>query len=148
MQEQTTRRPAHRFAGPNGLDLDARFPGKYLSLTSFKRDGSAVATPVWFVIEHGCLLINTDPQSLKAKRIRRNPAVMVAPCTASGRLRGDPVPARAELLPHSELERVEQLMARKYRIDRVLILPIYRAVQRLRGARAGAAEVTIAITPT
>jgi hypothetical protein len=56
--------------------------------------------------------------------------------------------ARAEFLPDSELERVDQLMARKYRIDRVLILPIYRAVQRLRGARAGTAEVAITITPT
>jgi PPOX class probable F420-dependent enzyme len=148
MQEQTTGHPAERFVGPAGSDLDALFPGKYLSLTSFKRDGSAVATPVWFVIEHGRLLVNTDPQSFKAKRIRRNPAVTIAQCTASGRLRGDPVPARAEFLPDSELERVKQLMARKYRIDRVLILPVYRAVQRLRGARAGTAEVAIAITPT
>jgi PPOX class probable F420-dependent enzyme len=148
MQEQTTGRPAERFVGPAGSSLDARFPGRYVSLTSFKRDGSAVATPVWFVIEDGRLLVNTDPQSFKAKRIRRNPAVMIAPCTASGRLRGDPVPARAEFLPNSELECVKQLMARKYRIDRVLILPIYRAVQRLRGARAGTTEVAIAITPT
>jgi uncharacterized protein len=148
MPEQTTGRAAKRFVGPAGLDLDALFPGKYLSLTSFKHDGSAVATPVWFVIEHGRLLVNTDPQSFKAKRIRRNPAVTIAPCTASGRLRGDPMPARAELVPNSELERVKQLLARKYRIDRVLILPIYRAVQRLRGARAGTAEVAIAITPT
>jgi PPOX class probable F420-dependent enzyme len=148
VQEQTTGRPAERFVGPAGSSLDALFPGKYVSLTSVKRDGSAVATPVWFVIEDGRLLVNTDPQSFKAKRIRRNPAVTIAPCTASGRLRGDPVPGRAEFLPDSELERVKQLLARKYRIDRVLVLPIYRVVQRLRGARAGTAEVAIAITPT
>ena len=148
MQEQTTGRPDERSAGPAGLDLDVRFPGKYLSLTSFKRDGSAVATPVWFVIEHGRLLVKTDLQSFKAKRIRRNPVVTIAPCTANGRLRGDPMTARAELLPDSELERVEELMARKYRIDRALILPIYRVVQRLRGAHGGTAEVAIAITPT
>ena len=35
--------------------LEARFPGKYLSVTSFKRDGTPVATPVWFVVETvGC----------------------------------------------------------------------------------------------
>ena len=148
IEQQTTGRPAERPACASGVDLNARFPGKYVSLTSFKRDGSAVSAPVWFVIEDGRLLVNTDPQSFKAKRIRRNAAVTIAPSTAGGRPRGDPMPARAELLPENDLERVKHLMARKYRIDRVLILPIYRAVQRLRGARAGTGEVAIAITPS
>jgi len=136
-----------RADGLGRLVLEARFPGRYLSLTSFKRDGTAVATPVWFVIENGRLLIHTDPQSSKAKRIRRNPSVMVAPCSASGRLRGDPLPATAEFLPAGEWERVGPLLARKYRVDRVLLLPIYRLVQRLRGARTGGANVALAITP-
>jgi len=148
MQPQTIERANARPARPPGAGLEARFPGKYVSLTSFRRDGTGVATPVWFVIENGRLLVQTDPQSFKAKRIRRNPAVMIAPCTASGRLRSEPVPARAELLPQSEVDHVGRLMARKYRIDRVLILPLYRAVQRLRGAPVGAAGVALAITPT
>jgi uncharacterized protein len=148
MEQQAIERVAERAIGPTGVDLDARFPGKYLSLTSFKRDGSAVATALWFVVDDGRVFVNTDAQSFKAKRIRRNPAVTIAPCTASGRLRGESIPAQAELLPASELERVEQLIGRKYRIDRILVLPIYRAVQRLRGVRAGNAEVAIAITPT
>jgi uncharacterized protein len=143
-----TDRPAARPAGAAAAELDARLSGKYLSLTSFKRDGTGVATPVWFVVDNGRVLVKTGPQSFKAKRIRRNPAVMIAPCTASGRLRGEPVPARADVLPDSEVEHAERLMARKYRIDRVLVLPIYRAVQRLRGAPVGRAEVVLAITPT
>lgn len=127
--------------------LQARFPGKYLSVTSFKHDGTGVATPVWFVIDDGRLLVKTDRESLKVRRIRRNPGVMVAPCSASGRVHGEPVPAQAELLPDSEIDRVDRLMARKYRIDRILILPVYRLVQRLRGAHGGAGEVVIAITP-
>jgi uncharacterized protein len=148
MQPQTIGPPAERPSGPARLELDARFPGKYLSLTSLKRDGTGVATPVWFVIENGRLLVKTDEQSFKAKRIRRNPAVMIAPCSASGRLHGEPVPAQAELLPESDMAHVDRLMADKYRIDRVLILPLYRAVQWLRGAHAGTAEVVLAITPT
>ena len=148
MQPQTIERADDRPVRPEGAGLEARFPGKYLSLISFRRDGTGVATPVWFVIENARLLIQTDPQSFKAKRIRRNPAVMIAPCTASGRLRSEPVPARAELLPESELDHVGRLMARKYRVDRVLILPLYRAIQRLRGASAGAAGVALAITPS
>jgi uncharacterized protein len=147
MDAQTTDRMSAAPVGATESGLDARFPGKYLSLTSFKRDGSGVATPVWFVIDDGRLLVKTDAESFKVKRIRGDPAVTIAPCTASGRLRSDPIPARAEVLPDSELEHIDQLMARKYRVDRVLILPIYRTLQRMRGAAGGTGEV-IAITPT
>ena len=53
-----------------------RFHGKYLSLTSFKRDGTGVATPVWFVADGERLLITTDAQSFKVRRIRRNPLIL------------------------------------------------------------------------
>jgi uncharacterized protein len=148
MQSQTTGHPTDRPATPDGPSLESRFPGKYLSLTSYKRDGSGIATPLWFVTENGRLLITTDGQSFKAKRIRRNPAVTIAPCTASGRLRGEPTPAEAEFLPRSEMDHVEALMGRKYRVDRIVILPLYRLVQRLRGTSSGrSSSVALAITP-
>ena len=126
--------------------LHVAFPGKYLSLTSFRRDGTGVVTLLWFVADGDRLLIMTDPHSFKAKRIRRNPHVTIAPCSARGRLLGEPVRARAEVLPDGELPRVEQLMWRKYRFDRVAILPIYRLVRRLRGTPVGTDECAIAIT--
>jgi len=107
--------------------------GKYLSLTSYRRDGSAVATPVWFVADAGRLLVVTGAESGKVKRIRRDPRVTVAPCTGRGSLRGAPTPARADFLPESEHDRVDRLMAEKYRVDRVLVLPIYRLAMRLKG---------------
>jgi uncharacterized protein len=145
MQPQTIARPLARTV-PADTRLDERFRGKYLSITSFKRDGTGVATPVWFVVDGERLLVVTDPNSFKAKRIRRNPRVMVAPCSATGRLRGEPVPAQAEFLPEDEMDRVERLIARKYRVDRVLILPIYRLIQRLRGSAVGTEGVALAIT--
>ena len=148
MQSQTIGSSIGRPAVDPEPGLDAWFPGKYLSLTSFKRDGTGVATPVWFVIDDGRLLVKTGRESFKVKRIRRNPAVLIAPCSASGRLRSEPVPAQAQILPPGEPDHAGRLMARKYRVDRVLILPIYRALQRLRGARAETAEVVLAITPT
>jgi PPOX class probable F420-dependent enzyme len=124
------------------------FGGKYLSITSFKRDGSGVATPVWFVQEAGRLLVQTDATSGKVKRIRRNPQVLVAPCTASGRLLADPVPARAELLGDAEVGRVERLLAAKYRIDLLIIRPI-RAVQgALRRDHPRPKPIILAIIPT
>jgi hypothetical protein len=45
------------------------------------------------------------------------------------------------------MERVDRLIARKYRLDMLLIIPLYRLVQRLRGVRVGADEIALAITP-
>lgn len=108
-------------------------PGKYLSLTTYRRDGTPVSTPVWFVEEDGRLFVTTAADSYKAKRLRRNPAAMVAPCTARGVQKGDAIPVQVAFLPPDEHERVDRLMAEKYRLDRVLILPIYRLVTKLRG---------------
>ena len=126
-----------------------RFRGKYLSLTSFRRDGSGVATPMWFVGDNGHLVVETDADSFKVKRIRRDPHVRIAVCDARGRLRGEAVDAEARILPDSERERVERLLAQKYRIDRFTVLPLYRLVMRLRGrgSRTQESPVAIAISP-
>ena len=79
------------------------------------------------------LVVETDAASYKVERIRRDPHVRIAVCDARGRLRGEAVDAEATVLPDSERERVERLLARKYRIDRVIVLPLYRLVLRLRG---------------
>jgi PPOX class probable F420-dependent enzyme len=124
------------------------FPGKYLSLTSFRRDGTGVATPVWFVEDGGRLLVETDAASYKVRRIRRDPRVTITRCTATGRLRGIPVPAWAELLPDAEVARVERLMARKYRLDLLLIKPL-RAVQRaLHRKRSRGTPVVLELMPS
>ena len=124
-------------------------PGKYLSLTSYRRNGTPVSTPVWFVEADGRLFVVTAADSYKAKRLRRNPAAMVAACTARGVPKGDAIPVQVEFLPPEEHERVDRLMAEKYRVDRVVILPIYRLAMKLRGKpvdeRGGA---YLAITPT
>ena len=121
--------------------------GKYLSLTSYKRDGTAVATPLWFVQDGSRLFVSTGRDSAKVRRIGRNPVVTVAPCSASGRLRGDATEAHARIATDEEARHAEELMARKYRVDRVVILPVYRLVQRLRGTPVGGDGVVLAIDP-
>lgn len=123
------------------------FAGRYLSVTSYKRDGTAVATPVWFVQEGGRLLVETDAASYKVKRILRNPSVRVAICSMSGRLRGDPVSADAEVLPESEVSRVERLLARKYRIDTMIIKPVRFIQAALHIGRPRTNLVILAVTP-
>jgi len=129
-----------RTAGPN-------VRGKYVSLTTYRRDGTPVATPVWFVIDGDRLLVQTDAQAGKLKRIRRNPAVSVATCTATGRLRGSPVPARAEILPRAAWARAEELIADKYRAD-IRMVKAFWAIQKALGVgRTRTTPVYFAITP-
>jgi PPOX class probable F420-dependent enzyme len=124
------------------------FPGKYLSVTSFRPDDTPVATPVWFVQDGGRLLVETEADSYKVRRIRANPRVLVAPCGVSGRLKGEQVEARAEILGPQALGATREQMARKYRMDRIFILPIYRLVQRLRHKSTGEGDsVILQITP-
>ena len=124
------------------------FGGKYLSVTSFYPDGMPVATPVWFVQDGGRLLVETDADTYKVRRIRANPSVLVASCTATGRLSSRQVSARAEILGPEALEPTWKLMARKYRLDRIFILPIYRLVQRMRHKSTGEGEpLILQITP-
>jgi hypothetical protein len=143
MSTQTIERPVQRPAA----DLEALFPGRYLSVTSFKRDGTGVATPVWFVSDGSRLFALTDLHSAKVRRIRRNPRVLVASCRADGKLRSDPVPARVTVLTSTpELDRVQKLLIERYRISYRLVMLIYRLGRRLRGRRSLADGAALAIT--
>ncbi|MFN8544925.1 MAG: PPOX class F420-dependent oxidoreductase [Candidatus Binatia bacterium] len=60
----------------------------YVSLRSYKRDGSPVDTPVWAAPLEGTLVVFTLRDSFKVKRIRRNPRVQVARCGMFGAVSG------------------------------------------------------------
>jgi uncharacterized protein len=121
--------------------------GKYLSITSYRSDGTGVATPVWFVRDGGRLLVETGADSYKVKRIRCEPFVAIATCTAPGKLRGAKVAARAEILEWTP-ERYEPLFKQKYRIDLIFFRPI-RALQKVFHIGPARSEpVLLVITPT
>jgi uncharacterized protein len=93
------------------VDMQSLFPGRYLSVTTFKRDRTRVATPVWLVSDGKRLFALTDLHSAKIRRLRHDPHVEVAPCRPGGKLLRPPVPARAEVLTsEADLERVEELL--------------------------------------
>jgi PPOX class probable F420-dependent enzyme len=87
---------------------------EFMSLTTFRRNGQAVSTPVWFAEEDGRLVIVTSPTSGKVKRIRNNSMVTVAPCTFNGKVIGPAVQAQARILPPENCAQAEQLLTRKY----------------------------------
>lgn len=128
-------------------NLDELFPGRFLAVTSFKRDGTAVATPVWFGSDGTRLFAFTDLQSAKVRRIRRNPYVLVAPCHVNGKLRGEPMPARVEVLTDdAELEHVREVLTRCHPISYRLVMFFYRVGRLLRGDRSVADGAGLAIT--
>jgi PPOX class probable F420-dependent enzyme len=61
---------------------------EYISLRSYRRDGSAVDTPVWCAPLDGKLVIFSLGESYKVKRVRKNPKVQVARCDARGKVLG------------------------------------------------------------
>jgi PPOX class probable F420-dependent enzyme len=131
----------------DGAPVTWTFPGKYISITTYKRDGTAVATPVWFVQEGDRLLVQTGVASGKVKRIHHNPAVRVAQCTASGRLRGQQVSGVARVLPGPEADDAKRLITRKYRSDLVIIRPLWFVQSALHLGRPRTTPVILAITP-
>ena len=87
---------------------------KYISLTTFRKTGVGVATPVWFGEEDGKLYVMTRSDMGKTKRIRSNPQVRVAPCTMRGTVTGPELVATARILPPQEHSRARQIINRKY----------------------------------
>jgi uncharacterized protein len=87
---------------------------KYLSLESYRKNGSPVRTPVWFAEENGTLYVYTEEDSGKMKRIRRNPRVRIAPCDMRGNLKGDWVDADARICGPEEANRGNHQLDRKY----------------------------------
>src|SRR6476620_11254045 len=61
---------------------------QYVSLRSFRRDGSAADTPVWCAGVDGTLVAFTLRESHKVRRIARNPRVQVARCDVRGHIEG------------------------------------------------------------
>jgi PPOX class probable F420-dependent enzyme len=95
---------------------------KYLSLTTFRKTGVAVHTPIWFAEENDRLYFMTSSQSGKVKRIRNNPRVAIAPCTIRGKVTGPAFPATIRILPPQENERVGRLIKAKYWLARIPFL--------------------------
>lgn len=95
---------------------------KYISLATFRRDGTAVYTPVWFGEQGGKLYVMTRNDSGKYKRIRNNAQVKIAPCTMRGKITGPEFAATAGLLPQQDWARARKTINDKYWAARIPFL--------------------------
>ncbi|AIJ25171.1 PPOX class F420-dependent oxidoreductase [Amycolatopsis methanolica] len=88
---------------------------KYLLLTTFRKNGTPVPTPVWAAGHDGEIAVWSDRTAGKVKRIRNNPEVTLQGCDFRGReTHGPVVTGKARLLDEAATERVRSAIARKY----------------------------------
>ncbi|MFF5302590.1 PPOX class F420-dependent oxidoreductase [Streptomyces sp. NPDC013161] len=104
--------------------LDRIGRGSHVSLTTFRRNGQGVPTPVGSLVQDGTLYALTPPDSGKVKRIRNNPQVTIAPCNMKGTVPADApeVRATARLLDPAETARVQEMMRRRFFMYRLVHL--------------------------
>ena len=95
---------------------------KYISLTTFRKTGAGVATPVWFGEDGDKLYVMTRSDMGKTKRIRNNPQVKVAPSTIRGKVTGPELTATARILPPEEHQHARQAINRKYWMARIPLI--------------------------
>jgi hypothetical protein len=90
---------------------------KYILLTTFRRDSTPVATPVWVVpLDDGKLGFWTSSASGKAKRLAHTERVLVQPCDGRGRVKADAAPAEAlaRVVTGSEFDTIRNKVNAKY----------------------------------
>ena len=89
---------------------------RHMSLATFRRNGEAVPTPIWFVEVDGCLYVRTASHFKKLERIARNPRVTVAPCTDSGGVTGTECAGVARILARDDpaIEVAEAALEARY----------------------------------
>jgi PPOX class probable F420-dependent enzyme len=94
---------------------------RYVSLTTYRRDGTPVATPVWQAPHDGELFIVSAAGAGKVKRLRHNSTVQVAVCDLRGRVAaGAPTASgTARLLSETETVSAREFIARKYLLSRI-----------------------------
>ena len=95
---------------------------KYVSLKTFRKSGTEVATPVWFGEDRERLYVMTRSGMGKTKRIRNNSRASVAPCTIRGKVTGAEFAATARILPTEDHARARQAINRKYWAARIPFL--------------------------
>jgi PPOX class probable F420-dependent enzyme len=88
---------------------------RYISLTTFRRTGEGVVTPMWFAESSGIIYVETGTNAGKLKRIRRTARVTMAPCTLIGNVTGSTLEGKARILTESqEIMTARAAMSKKY----------------------------------
>lgn len=116
---------------------------KTILLTTYKRDGTAVGTPVSIAFDGDRAFFRSYDKAWKTKRLGHNPLVRAAPSSLRGAPTGPGIPARATLLEGEQARVAAKALARRHRVLQAVLVP---AMHRLMRYRTMHYELTAAST--
>jgi PPOX class probable F420-dependent enzyme len=130
----------------NDTTLNDLADEKFVSLTTFRKSGVGVPTPVWIGRDGDALVVTTPVGSGKVKRLRSNRAVELRPCSRRGTVDDDAptVTAVAEVLEgDAAMRRLDEVLKPKYPLEYRIVMAIERLLRR-----GSPQRVMLRITPT
>ena len=124
-------------------ERDAILSAQYVALTTYRRDGTPVTTPVWAAAEGESLYLFSNATAGKVKRLRNSTRAAVAPCTATGKVTGAQLPAEAFNLAGDQMPKVWKLLTKKYGMAVRLFIAYDRVRSLLRMQPSAGIEVRL-----
>ena len=116
------------------MDAAALDRESYISLTTFKRNGDAVQTPVWFALHADKFYLFSEAKAWKVKRLRRDDRIRVAACSVRGAIHGDWIEGRGRVIEDAGLiEAAYRALQQKYGWQMTLVNLSSRIFGRIDG---------------
>lgn len=115
---------------PTAATLESLDQSWTVLLTTFKRDGTPVPTPVNLAIEGQHGYFRTYSKAWKTKRIHNNPEVEIAPSTFRGKPTGQSIKGTARLLPGGQDAHARALIGHRHPIFQRLLIPALHKLSR------------------
>ena len=104
-----------------GNHLDQFLDQKYINLETYKKDGTPVRTPVWFVIDNDLIYVITRDSTGKVKRLKNNHDVRIVLCSFKGEPKNEWIKGKAEKITGKEADIAIKLRKKKYGMSARLI---------------------------
>ncbi len=87
---------------------------KYVNLETYKKDGTPVRTPVWFMIDSDIVYVVTREKTGKVKRLKNNQNIRIVPCSFKGKPESEWIKGIAQNVTGEEAEKAIKLRKKKY----------------------------------
>ena len=104
-----------------GNQLEQFLDQKYINLETYKKDGTPIRTPVWFVIGNDLIYVITRESTGKVKRLKHNQDVRIVPCSFKGEPKNEWIKGKAEKITGEEADKAIKLRKKKYGMSARLI---------------------------
>jgi len=104
-----------------GNQLEQFLDQKYINLETYKKDGTPIRTPVWFVIDNDLIYVITRDSTSKVKRLKNNQDVRIVTCSFKGEPKNEWVKGKAKKITGEEADKAIKLRKKKYGMSARLI---------------------------